>query len=82
MNFLKAIYLGLTHNADGTFSSTKNMRVLGFGFVTWWLTTLVQAGQFSEWYLLAYLVFPFGLRGLQTFAHLRFGKTPDKDKPE
>lgn len=37
---------------------------------------------FTEWYLLSYLVFPFGLRGLQTFASVRFGKAPEKDKAE
>lgn len=79
---LGSIYRGLTHNADGTFSSTKVMQVVGFAFVTWWLTELVIAGKFTEWYLLAYLVFPFGLRGLQTFASLRFGKPEEKDKTE
>lgn len=58
------------------------MQVLGFAFVTWWLTELVLAGTFTEWYLLSYLVFPFGLRGLQTFANVRFGKPEEKDKAE
>ncbi|WP_332751795.1 hypothetical protein [Hydrogenophaga sp.] len=79
---LGSVYRGLTHNADGTFSSTKVMQVVGFAFVTWWLTELVQAGTFTEWYLLSYLVFPFGLRGLQTFASVRFGKAPEKDRAE
>lgn len=68
----------LARNADRTFSSTKVMQVVGFAFVTWWLTILVHSGTFSEWYLLSYLVFPFGLRGLQTFTNLRFGKSSKK----
>lgn len=79
---LGTLYRGLTHNADGTFSSTKVMQVVGFAFVTWWLTELVRAGTFTEWYLLSYLVFPFGLRGLQTFASVRFGKPEAKDRAE
>jgi hypothetical protein len=71
---------GLTHNADGTFSSTKSMQVVGFAFVTWWLTMLVQADAFTEWYLLSYLVFPFGLRGLQLLRDLKAGRSHDQDE--
>lgn len=58
------------------------MLVVLFAFVTWWLTELVRAGTFTEWYLLSYLVFPFGLHGLQTFASVRFGKPEEKDKAD
>lgn len=78
LRLLSSLWRGLTHNADGSFSSTKVMQVVGFAFVTWWLTVLVHSGNFSEWYLLSYLVFPFGLRGLQTFGNLRFGKSSEK----
>ncbi len=58
------------------------MQVVGFAFVTWWLTVLVYEGKFNEWYLLSYLVIPFGLRGLQTISNLRAGKPVDELKPD
>ncbi|WP_302173707.1 hypothetical protein [uncultured Hydrogenophaga sp.] len=79
---LLAAVPGLTYNADGTFSSTKTMQVIGFAFVTRWLTVLVYTDKFTEWYLLSYLVFPFGLRGLQTFANIRNGRSAEKSDGE
>ena len=72
---LKYVLKGLTHNADGTFSSTKVWQ--GAGYVTAMYVTvmLTTSGSMSAEYLLILLAATAGARTFQNYLSAKTGKS-------
>lgn len=67
MNWLQDLYIGLTHNADGTFSSTKFWQGIGYGVACYVLVMLTLNDKMSAEYLLILLAATAGGRGFQNY---------------
>ena len=77
MKSLKNIWWGLTHNADGTFSSTKLWQTVGMVVSTIIVIKLTWTGGMSYEILLVYLGATTAARSFQTYL-INKGKEPER----
>lgn len=74
-----AFIKGLTHNADGTFSSTKFWQAIGYIIASIIMLKLTWAGTMSAEYILIYLGAVTAARSFQNYL---VAKAPKKEAPE
>ena len=67
MKYLAILFKGLTHNADGTFSSTKFWQGVGYSVASYVMVILTVHDKMSAEYLLIYLASAAGGRAFQNY---------------
>lgn len=67
MKWLSVLWMGLTHNSDGSFSSTKFWQGFGYLVTTFVIVSLTVQGNMSAEYLLIYLAAVTSARGFQSY---------------
>lgn len=67
MKYVTAFWKGLTHNADGTFSSTKFWQAFGYVVASWVIVVLTMNDRMSAEYLLIYLGAVTAARSFQNY---------------
>lgn len=76
----KALWLLMTHNADGTPSSTKLWQSVGYVVASWIMVYLALHGLMSCEYLLVYLGALTAARSFQHYLIAKGGGNPGPDK--
>jgi len=67
MKHVRELYVGLTRNADGTFSSTKFWQAVGYITATWVIVYLTMLDKIEFEYFLAYLTAATAARSFQNY---------------
>ncbi len=77
---MRVLWRHLTHNADGTPSSTKLWQAVAYTVASWIMVYLTLHGLMSGEYLLIYLGALTAARSFQNYLVSRGGGQPDQDK--
>jgi len=71
VRWLKALWLGLTHNTDGSFSSTKFWQTVGYICATYIVVALTLSGKMTAEILLIYVGAVTAARSFQNYLTAR-----------